>query len=153
MINKLRKLAADKRGTSLVEMALATPIFAALLTGMVDLSLAYSQKLQLEQAAQRSIERVMNRQMSSTSYNTIKTEAADQADVPEDNVTVDFWLECNGTRQTDYDTSCTTGQIQARYLTVTVEKDFLPIFGTKYFPGANDDGTFTIQSEAGIRTQ
>jgi Flp pilus assembly protein TadG len=153
MINKLRKLAADERGTSLVEMALATPIFAALLTGMVDLSLAYSQKLQLEQAAQRSIERVMNRQMSSTSYNTIKTEAADQADVPEDNVTVDFWLECNGTRQTDYDTSCTTGQIQARYLTVTVEKDFLPIFGTKYFPGANNDGTFTIESEAGIRTQ
>lgn len=153
MINKLRILAADERGTSLVEMALATPIFAALLTGMVDLSLAYSQKLQLEQAAQRSIERVMNRQMSSTSYNTIKTEAADQADVSEEAVTVDFWLECNGTRQTDYDTSCTTGQIQARYLTVTVEKDFMPVFGTKYFPGANDDGTFTIESEAGIRTQ
>lgn len=153
MIQKLRKLAADERGTSLVEMALATPILAALLTGMVDLSLAYSQKLQLEQAAQRAIERVMNRQMASTSYNTIKTEAANQADVPEDNVTVDFWLECNGTRQTDYDTSCTTGQIQARYLTVTVEKDFTPVFSTKYFPGANDDGTFTIESEAGIRTQ
>lgn len=153
MIRKLNKLAADERGTSLVEMALATPIFAALLTGMVDLSLAYSQKLQLEQAAQRAIERVMNQQMSSTSYNVLLTEAAEQADVPEDNVTVDFWLECNGTRQTDYDTSCTEGQIQARYLTVTVEKDFVPVFGTKYFPGANDDGTFTIESEAGIRTQ
>jgi Flp pilus assembly protein TadG len=144
MIQNIRKLAADQRGTSLVEMALALPIFAALLTGMVDLSLAYSQKLQLEQAAQRAIERVMNQQMSSTSYNVLKSEAASQADVPESNVTVDYWLECDGTKSTDYNTSCTEGQIQARYLTVTVEKDFMPVFGTKYFPGANDDGTFTI---------
>lgn len=153
MIRKIRNLAADERGTSLIEMALATPILAALLTGMVDLSLAYSEKLQLEQAAQRAIERVMNRQVSSTSYNTLKTEAASQADVPEDNVTVEFWLECNGTPQADYDSSCSLGEIQARYLTVTVEKDFMPVFGTRYFPGANNDGSFTIESGAGIRTQ
>lgn len=153
MIRKLRKLAADERGTSLIEMALATPIFAALLTGMVDLSLAYSQKLQLEQAAQRAIERVMNRQMTSTSYDVLKDEAAAQADVDPSAVTVDYWLECNGTAQTDYNTSCPSTQIQTRYLKVTVEKDFVPVFGTKYFPGANADGTFTIQSEAGIRTQ
>lgn len=154
-----RNLFADERGTSLIELGLALPIFAALLTGMVDISRAYSEKLQLEQAAQRAIERVMNRQMATTSYNTLKTEAADQADVDQSDVTVDYWLECNGTRQGDgtpgngYDASCSPGQIQARYLTVEVQKDFLPIFGTKYFPGANSDGTYTITSEAGIRTQ
>ncbi|HEU0311558.1 MAG TPA: TadE/TadG family type IV pilus assembly protein [Sphingomicrobium sp.] len=153
MINKLRMLAADDRGTSLVEMALATPFLAATLMGMVDLSRAYSDKLRLEQAAQVAIERVMNRQMSSTSYNTLKAEAASSAGVAESNVTIDFWLQCNGTRQTDYDTSCTTGQVSARYLTVEVQKDFMPMFGTKYFPGANSDGTYTIRSEAGIRTQ
>ena len=52
MIQKLRTLAADERGTSLIEMALATPMFAALLMGMVDLSRAYSEKLQLEQASE-----------------------------------------------------------------------------------------------------
>ncbi|HEU4498032.1 MAG TPA: TadE/TadG family type IV pilus assembly protein [Sphingomicrobium sp.] len=152
MIQKLRNLLADERGTSLIEMALATPFLAATLMGMVDLSRAYSDKLKLEQAAQVAIERVMNRQMSSTSYNTLKAEAASAAGVAQSAVTVDFWLQCDGVRQTDYDTSCTSG-VSARYLTVQVQKNFVPIFGTKYFPGANTDGTFTIRSTAGIRTQ
>lgn len=153
MMHKLRNLAADERGTSLIEMALATPIFAALLMGMVDLSRAYSEKLQLEQASQRAIERVMNRQMNSTSYNTLKLEAMAAAGVAATDVTVDFWLECNGTRQASYDTSCSSGQIQARYINVAVQKKFTPVFGTKYFPGANADGTFTVKADAGIRTQ
>jgi Flp pilus assembly protein TadG len=153
MIQKFRKLVADDRGTSVIEMALATPFLAATLMGMVDLSRAYSDKLRLEQAAQVAIERVMNRQMSSTSYNTLKAQAATAAGVDQSAVTVDFWLQCDGARQTDYDTSCSTGQASARYLTVLVEKDFTPTFGTKYFPGANTDGTFTIRSGAGIRTQ
>lgn len=153
MMHKLRNLAADERGTSLIEMALATPIFAALLMGMVDLSRAYSEKLQLEQASQRAIERVMNRQMNATSYNTLKLEAIAAAGVAPTDVTVDFWLECNGTRQTNYDSSCSSGQIQARYINVAVQKKFTPVFGTKYFPGANADGTFTVKADAGIRTQ
>lgn len=153
MIKRIRNLVADDRGTSLVEMALATPFMAATLMGMVDLSRAYSDKLRLEQAAQVAIERVMNRQMTSTSYNTLKSEAASAAGVAESAVTVDFWLQCNGTRQTDYDTSCTTGQTSARYISIEVQKDFMPTFGTKYFPGANSNGTYTIRSKAGIRTQ
>jgi Flp pilus assembly protein TadG len=153
MIKKLQTLVSDERGTSLVEMALMTPFMAATLMGMVDLSRAYSDKLRLEQAAQVAIERVMNRQMTSTSYSTLKTEAASAAGVAETAVTVDFWLQCDGTRQTDYDTTCTTGQVSARYISVEVQKDFVPTFGTKYFPGANSDGTYTIRSEAGIRTQ
>jgi Flp pilus assembly protein TadG len=158
MIQKFRSLIADERGTSLIEMALATPFMAALLMGMVDLSRAYSEKLQLEQAAQRSIERAMNRQMASTTFNTLVAEAAAAAGVEQDEVTVDFWLECNGVRQGDgtpgngYDTQC-PGQLRSRYLTVTVQKDFEPSFGTKYFPGANSDGTYTIGARAGIRTQ
>jgi len=154
MILKFRKLAADERGTALIEMALATPIFAACLMGMVDLSLAYSQKLQLEQAAQRAIERVMNRQSNgSTSYSTLKTEAMAAAGVAATDVTVDFWLECDGTRQADYNTTCPSGQTYARELNVKVQKKYTPFFGTKYFPGANSDGTFTIKADAGIRTQ
>lgn len=153
MIQKLRNLAADDRGTALIELALAVPIFAAALIGMVDLSRAYSEKLKLEQAAQRAIERVMNRQTSSSSYNTLRAEAMAAAGVAAADVTIDFWLECNAVRQSNYDSSCTSGQVYARYLTVAVQTDFVPSFGTRFFPGANNDGTFTISSEAGIRTQ
>ena len=159
MMQKLRILAADERGTSLIEMALATPILAACLMGMVDLSRAYSEKLQLEQATQRAIEKVMNRQTSSTSYNTLKSEAvsaahdAGYAEVTTSDVTVDFWLECSGTRMSNYDSSCTSGQTYARYINIAIQRKFTPYFGTQYFPGANSDGTFTIRADAGIRTQ
>ena len=159
MIQKLRNLAADDRGTSLIELALATPIFAAVLMGMVDLSRAYSERLQLEQATQRAIEKVFNNQTQSTSYNTLKAEAVSAAhdagytSVTAANVTIDYWLECNGVKQANYDDKCPDGQMYARYLNVAIQKKFVPNFGTKYFPGANSDGTFTLRSDAGIRTQ
>lgn len=159
MMQKLRNLAADDRGTSLIELALATPIFAAVLMGMVDLSRAYSERLQLEQATQRAIEKVFNNQTQSTSYNTLKAEAVSAAHdagyttVTATDVTIDYWLECNGVRQATYDAKCPDGQMYARYLNVAIRKKFVPSFGTKYFPGANSDGTFTLRADAGIRTQ
>lgn len=159
MIRHLRNLSADDRGAALIEMALATPILAACLMGMVDLSRAYSERLQLEQATQRAIEKVFNNQTQSTSYNTLKSEAVSAAQdagystVTAADVTIDYWLECNGTRQADYDTNCTDGQVYARYINVAIQKKFTPFFGTKYFPGANSDGTFTLKADAGIRTQ
>jgi Flp pilus assembly protein TadG len=159
MMQKLRNLFADDRGTSLIELALATPILAAVLMGMVDLSRAYSERLQLEQATQRAIEKVFNNQTQSTSYNTLKAEAVSAAydagftSVTAADVTVDYWLECNGARQASYDTPCGGGQVYARFLNIAIQKKFTPYFGTKYFPGANSDGTFTLRSDAGIRTQ
>ena len=165
MINKFRNLAADDRGTSVIELALATPILAALLMGMVDLSRAYSERLQLEQASQRSIEKVFNHQTQSTSYNTIKAEAKAAAhaagftNVTDSDITIDYWLECNGVRQGNgtpgngYNDNCADGQVYARYINVKIQKKFKPAFGTKYFPGANSDGTFTLKADAGIRTQ
>jgi Flp pilus assembly protein TadG len=159
MMQKLRSLAADDRGTSLIELALATPILAAVLMGMVDLSRAYSERLQLEQATQRAIEKVFNNQTQSTSYNTLRSEAVSAAhaagftEVTASDVTIDFWLECDGARQSNYDTPCSGGQVYARYINVAIQRKFTPHFGTQYFPGANSDGTFTLRADAGIRTQ
>jgi Flp pilus assembly protein TadG len=159
MIRHLRNLSADDRGAALIEMALATPILAACLMGMVDLSRAYSERLQLEQATQRAIEKVFNNQTQSTSYNTLKSEAVSAAQdagytgVTTADVTIDYWLECNGARKSNYDTNCPDGQVFARYINVAIQKKFTPFFGTKYFPGANSDGTFTLKADAGIRTQ
>ena len=159
MMHKLRTLWADDRGTSIIELALATPILAAVLMGMVDLSRAYSERLQLEQATQRAIEKVFNNQTQSTSYNTLKNEAVSAAvdagytEVTTANVTIDYWLECNGARAADYDTPCPDGQLIARYINVAIQRKFTPFFGTRFFPGANSDGTYTIRADAGIRTQ
>ena len=150
---RFARLARDDRGASIVELALVVPIMGSLLIGMVDLSRAYSHKLKLEQAAQRAIEKVQQYQAASSTYSTLQTEAATAANVATSNVTIDFWLECNGTRATDYNSVCTSGQTYARWVTVDVTGTFSPLFKSKHYPGANTDGTFTLHGVAGMRTQ
>ena len=153
MIRFLRSLVRDERGASIIEMAMVAPVLATLLVGMVDISRAYSFKLQLEQAAQRSIEKVQQYRTTTSTYSTLQAEAATAAGVSTSAVTVDYWLECNGTRSTNYATNCPSGQVYARYISVSIEKKFSPMFGTRFFPGANSDGTYTIDAKAGLRTQ
>ena len=141
----------DEGGNSFIEMALVAPVLAALLVGMVDISRAYSADLLLEQVAQRTIERVQQSGFDPSNETALETEAAAAAgNGSAANVT--FVQECNGTAQS-WTTSCTTGQSYARYVTVTVTRPFSPLFGTKYFPGANDNGTVTLTGEAGVRVQ
>ena len=147
------RLARDERGASIVELALVVPVMASLLIGMVDLSRAYSHKLKLEQAAQRAIEKIQQYQTSTSTYGTLQAEAAAAAGVPTANVTIDYWLECNGTRATTYESVCTSGQVYARWVQVDVTGTFTPIFPTKKYPGANTNGTFTLHGIAGMRTQ
>ena len=150
--NSFAALRRDHRGTAVMELALVAPIFATMLIGMVDIGRGYSMKLLLEQAAQRSIEKVMNGQADRGSAAALKTEAATVAAVAESAVTVDFWLECDSARQSNYDSTCSTGAVSRRYLTVQITKIFTPMFATKWL-GANSDGTFTVIGKTGVRTQ
>ena len=150
---RFARIARDDRGASIIELALVAPILASLLIGMVDMSRAYSYKLKLEQSAQRAIEKVQQYQAESSTYSTLQSEAANAAGVPSSDVTIDYWLECDGTRQSDYNTSCTGTQTYGRWVTVSVQGTFTPMFRSKYYPRANSDGTFTITGKAGMRTQ
>lgn len=152
-MSNLLHLARDERGASLIELALVMPFFAALIVGVVDLSRAYSAKLQLEQAAYRAIEKVQQYQTTESTYNTLQSEAATAAGVPTSSVTIDYWLECDGARQSTYDTSCSSSQTQARWISVDVQNKFTPMFTTRAWPNANSDGTITLHGKADLRTQ
>lgn len=155
----LRSLARDERGASLIEMGLMLPVLGSLLIGMVDISRAYSAKLQLEQSAYRAIEKVQQYNTNSSTYTTLQTEAASAAQaagftsVTTSDVTIDYWLECNGTRQADYNTPCSSGQTYARWVTVDITAKFTPMFASSRWPGSNSDGTYTLHGQAGLRTQ
>ena len=159
-MTRLSHLARDERGTSIIEMALLLPIMGTLLVGMVDISRGYSAKLQLEQAAQRSIEKAMNGEKETAFFQTLKLEAASAAGVLPTAVTVRYWLECNGVSQNtsaatmivDYEKVCPAGQAYARYVNVRIVKSYSPMFNAKML-GANPDGTFTLSGEAGVRVQ
>jgi len=154
------QLFRDERGTSVVELALVAPLLASLVIGMSDLSRAYSAKLQLEQAAQRSIEKAMNGKKETTLYEALEDEAVAAAGVEEDAVEVRYWLECDGVSQNtspstmaaDYEIVCADGATIARYVNVRIEKTYSPMFSVKW-AGSNPDGSFTLVGEAGIRVQ
>lgn len=159
MIARLRSLARDDRGASIIELALIAPFFATMLVGTVDLSRGFSEKLQLTQAAQRSIEKIMQTSFETTAVDSLKAEAAATAGVDVSAVTVDYWLQCNGVRQTGadkdvaYNGVCPSGQDYARYLQVNISKIYTPMFSRVRFSGANSDGTYTLHGKAGIRVQ
>lgn len=162
-MRKLLQLCHDEAGASLIEMALLAPFLAALVIGMTDISRGYSDRLQLEQAAQRSIEKAMGAMQGdkdTTMYKNLKAEAAAAADVPQSAVEVRYWLECNGvdqnssaaTMDADYEKVCASGQVYARYLRVAISKKYTPFFQAKWM-GANADGTFSLVGIAGLRVQ
>lgn len=145
-------LAKDEQGASIIELAIVAPILASLLIGMVDLSRAYSYKLKLEQASQRAIEKIQQYQATTSTYSTLKDEAAAAAGVPASNVTIDYWLECNGVRAA-YNSVCADDETYARWVQVDITGTYTPMFRSKHYPSANADGTFTIHGIAGMRTQ
>ena len=154
MMRNFPTLVRDQRGAAVIEMAFVAPMLAAVLIGMIDLSSAYSKKLQLEQAAQRTIEKAQQTviDQDSTFLSTLQAEAASAAGVPTSQVTVDYWLECNGTRQTTYSTVCPDGATYGRFVTVDVWDTFTPTIAAK-FAGANSNGTYTLHGISGLRTQ
>ena len=125
----------DERGASVIEMALAAPILAAFLIGMIDLSRAYSAKLQLEQAAQRSIEYIQRSGFSPGQENTLKSEATTAAGVATTDVTVTTWAECRtGSTVTTagFTDACAGADSYARYVSVDVQKTHTPFFSFKW---------------------
>lgn len=161
MMRPLKRLSANERGASVIELALALPFLGAIVVGMTDISRAYSMKLRLEQAAQRSIEKIAQQTAGSNDYSAVGTEAAAAATAAgysSSTVTLNYRLECNGTvaAQTTggpITTACTGGQTAAKYVTVTIANAYTPMFATSYFPGANANGTVNVSGYAGLRVQ
>lgn len=151
MTKRLFSLKRDSAGTATIELGLIAPILATLLIGLVDLGDAYSDKLRLEQVAQRSIEKVQQSGFQPSLETALESEAAAAAG---DGATADltYWLECNGTRSSNYAAGCADGETYARYVQLDVQRNFTPMIPAQ-FAGGNEDGTFTIHGIAGIRFQ
>ncbi|MCY7279474.1 MAG: pilus assembly protein, partial [Sphingomonas bacterium] len=65
----------EQRGAAIIELAIVAPVIALMTVGVVDLSNGFGNKLKLEQAAQRSIEKVMQTTGITSVETTIVNEA------------------------------------------------------------------------------
>jgi len=154
MMSALRFLRRDERGASVIEMAFAAPILAAFLVGMVDLARAYQAKLNLEQAAQRSIEYIQRNGFSPGQEDDLKAEAAAGASVASSAVVVNTWAECRtGSTVTNatFTDTCAGADSYARYVSVDVQKTHTPFFDFKWNRTAS--GNYLLHGKAAIRVQ
>ena len=150
------------RGAAIIELAIVAPVIALMTVGVVDLSNGFSSKLLLEQAAQRSIEKVMQTTGITSVEDTIANEAICQvngtnangscktAPITAANVTVTHRLECNGVLSANVD--CAPGEVSSKWVQVTIWDDYEPLFPV-HFSGIDDGGKYRIQASAGMRTE
>lgn len=162
MIRRFLALARDNAGVAVIELALVAPILAAMIVGVADISIAYGKKLELEQAAQRAIEKVGQTTGEETPADTIKKEAVCQYNgtnasgvclttpITAANVTVTYSKKCNGT-VTPYDQDCPPGQITVGYISTTVSEKYTPIFPIHF--GTKSDGKYHLSGTAGVRVE
>ena len=169
MTRRLFTLARSNSGTATIELALIAPVLAIMVVGIADISIAYGRKLEIEQAAQRAIEKVMQTTGADTVEATIKTEAVCQINgaatpdpdnpdadpcasgrITTDNVTVNYSLKCSGAEK-DYALDCDAGEIETRYITATVTDTYEPMFPVKF--GTAADGKYHLSVTAGVRVQ
>ena len=160
MMNLFNRLRCDRSGAAIIELALAAPILAGMVIGVSDISIAFGKKLQLEQAAQRAIEKVAQTTGEDTPEDTIKKEAVCQfngvnndgtcktSPITNSNVTVSYVLKCDNV-VTTYTSDCTAGQTELRYITTTVSYNYAPMFPVHI--GVHDDGTYHLSGTAGVR--
>lgn len=162
MIRLLKSLRRDKSGAVIIEFAFVAPVLALLTIGVLDMSTAFGKKLMLEQAAQRSIEKIMQTTGELTVEETVANEAVCQyngtntngtcktAPITTSNVTVTHRLECDGTLTTDPD--CAMGQTESRWIQVELWDDYEPMFPV-HFSGIQSNGKYRVRAIAGMRTE
>lgn len=143
-------IARDERGTSLIEFGFLAPFLAFLTMGVVDLSRGLAERFNLQQAVNRSLELVQARpavagaEATDVDYTYVKTEAAAAAGVPDTQVTLTRWLECDGVVEAQVTGTCDDGEDTARYLRVRITKNFQ---GQFYFD------TIPMAASGALRTQ
>ena len=149
----IRRLLKCEQGNSVIEVALVAPVLAALLVGMIDISRAVSEKLKLNQIAQRATERVQRGYFNSSTDLPLIDAEAEAAGGTGTSATVTAWLEC-GTSATQlaYTASCSPGVAEQRFVGITITKDYAPFFGPRW-AGANANGRYTLRVRSGVRVQ
>lgn len=142
-----RALLGNARGSSVVEFALAAPVLGLVVVGIADYGRGFSQRFALETAAHRTLERAAVG-TTNTDYSFLAAEAAAAAGVPVQDVTFENWLECDGTRMPNYTDVCSASQQVARYIRVTIYKNFSPSF-----KWTGKGSTYRLNGAAAVRVQ
>jgi len=147
----------DSRGAAMLEFGLVLPLLAFLMMIIVDSSRGFAAKLKLETAAARTLEKVTAMGVADPSNEPIKREAAAASGQPVSNVQVDKWVECAGARKPSFNDACEEGQEIARYLSISIVADYVPMFNAasiaSVYGGRGLGDRVRIEGDSQVRLQ
>jgi Flp pilus assembly pilin Flp len=145
-----RRLGADERGVAVVEFGLLAPVLALFVVAMIDLSQGFAERFAMQQAVNRSLELLLVNAPSAganedeVDYEGIRQEAATAAGVPIEQVVLRPYMLCGSRVLDDHDAVCADDEETARYVSLTVNKNFT---GTLYV------GTVPLVATGSMRVQ
>ena len=153
-MNRIRQIAArlrrDRRGVSVIELGIALPVQSVMQVGLVDIATVYSAQMSLQQAAARSLERLQVTGYT-TNFAFLRTEAAAAAGVPESQVTVTTWLECNNVRQPATTTTCAGTAVAGKYAQVAISSSYTPFFASSPLGPRLANGKVALSAASAVR--
>lgn len=122
-MTNFKRLLTNRDGFGAMELGLALPFLLLLCLGMIDASHMISTKIDYEQAAQRTTDFALARRPTNSNTTNYVAEAKAASGLENDNIDVELFLECDGTKQANFDSVCAPGQASARYISVEISND------------------------------
>ncbi len=150
MMGMFKKLARDRKGSSAMEMALLVPLLAFGLFASFDMARGFSRKIDLVNAAARTLELATVPGMISSNTSALATEAVAAAGQTGATATVATWLECAGVKQEANVTLCGSGVEFARYMSISITAPYQPTFN---YGGLFSGSGVSLNGTASVRMQ
>lgn len=152
----LRAIAHDPRGAALVEFAIAAPVLALMLLGVVDYSLKISATMAVDRAARTGADRAVASSFDETSISSAITSAVDSGEISGLTALAatpapTSWCGCPdpeaGITAASCGSTCASGREAGRYVTVNAQATYTHLFA---WPGRNSS-TDTIAATTLVR--
>lgn len=130
LLQRLRRLARDVRGTMVIEVAIVTPVLAMMSIGAFEVARMVTRQQELQSGALEGQEIALAAQAgASTDVNTVKTILTNSLDLDQNQVTVQKKFRCND--ETDLQDSaddCAEDDVVSSYMEITLVDTYNPIW-------------------------
>ena len=127
--NIMRRLLRDQRGVGAIETAIVVPVMTFMALGFVDLTLGFSEKLEMQQHAQTGAELIVANIQDLPSDDDIKSQLATASGLKASNFKVTRWSEC-GALKVVFKTKCAdVSAVSAHFIKIEVEDVYKPVLG------------------------
>ncbi len=147
---RLAFLARAERGNAAIEFALASPILLGLLTPVADLGIAFTQQIQVQQAAQAGAQYALLHGFSSSAISNAVTAATNLPGVSAAPAPTQSCGCPTGTTiaAATCASTCTNGETAGTYVFVNAQSSYNPVLPYSVLPS----GT-TLTAQATVRVQ